>query len=266
MVSRTILIFLVAGVCLAQKRNSQFNQLADRLFDEVVFRYDPVQGTQAGFHQFDAMLPSGSRTDIEAQTAALHKFEQEVEGFDAHGLTPTAAADRELVLAQIRGQLLTLEVIRPWEKNPDVYSSGVSNAVFVVMSRNFAPAAARLKSVIAREKLMPRLFQSARENLKNPPRIYTEIALEQMPGIVSFFQNDVPAAFKDVSDGALTAEFQKTNQGVIDALSSYEAFLKTDLLPRSQGEFRIGAETYRKKLLYDEMVDIPLDRLLEIGL
>ena len=265
MVSRTILIFLVAGVCLAQKRDSEFNQLADRLFDEVVFRYDPVQGTQAGFHQYDAMLQSGSRADIEAQTAALHKFEQEVEGFDAHGLTPAAAADRELVLAQIRGQLLTLEVIRPWEKNPDVYSSGVSNAVFVVMSRNFAPAAARLKSVIAREKLMPRLFQSARENLKNPPRIYTEIALEQMPGIVSFFQNDVPAAFKDVSDSALMAEFQKTNQGVIDALSSYEAFLKTDLLPRSQGEFRIGAETYRKKLLYDEMVDIPLDRLLEIG-
>ena len=115
------------------------------------------------------------------------------------GLSPGAAADRELVLAQIRGQLLTLEVIRPWEKNPDIYSSGVSNAVFVIMSRNFAPPAVRLKSVIAREKLVPRLFQSARENLKNPPRVYTEIALEQMPGIVSFFQNDVPAAFKDVT-------------------------------------------------------------------
>ena len=45
----------------------------------------------------------------------------------------------------------------------------------------------------------------------------------------------------------------------------YEAFLKNDLLPRSNGDFRIGADNYRKKLLYDEMVDIPLDRLLEIG-
>jgi uncharacterized protein (DUF885 family) len=258
-------MLLVAGVCLAQKRDGEFTRLTDRFFDEVVFRYDPVQGTQAGFHEYDAMLASGSRADIEAQTAALHKFEQEVEGFDARELTPVFAADRELVLAQIRGQLLTLEVVRPWEKNPDIYSSGVSNAVFVIMSRNFAPVAARLKSAIAREKLVPRLFQSARENLKNPPRIYTEIALEQMPGIVSFFRNDVPAAFKDVHDGPLLAEFQKTNQGVIDALSAYEAFLKTDLLPRSQGEFRIGAETYRKKLLYDEMVDIPLDRLLETG-
>src|ERR1035438_7013058 len=95
MVSRTVLIFLVAGLCLGQKRDSEFNQLADRLFDEVVFRYDPVQGTQAGFHQYDAMLPSGSRADIEAQTAALHKFEQEVEGFEVRGLPPVAAADRE---------------------------------------------------------------------------------------------------------------------------------------------------------------------------
>ena len=181
------------------------------------------------------------------------------------GLSAGVAADRELVLAQIRGQLLTLEVIRPWEKNPDIYSSGVSSAVFVIMSRKFAPPDVRLKSVIAREKLVARLFQSARENLKNPPQIYTEIALEQLPGIVSFFQNDVPAAFKDVHDAPLLADFRKANQGVIDSLNAYQAFLKTDLLPRSNGDFRIGAETYRKKLLFDEMVDIPLDRLLEIG-
>jgi uncharacterized protein (DUF885 family) len=256
---------MLASVCLAQKRDGEFQKLTDRFFDEVVFKYDPTSATQAGFHQYDAMLATGRRADIAAQTAALHKFEREVEGFDAGGLTPAAVADRELVLAQIRGQLLTLEVIRPWEKNPDMYSSGVSSALFVVMSRKFAPAAARLKSAIAREKLVPRLLQSARENLKNPPRIYTEIALEQMPGIVSFFQNDVPAAFKDVSDEALLAEFKQANGGVIDALKGYEAFLKTDLLPRSRGEFRIGAETYRKKLLYDEMVELPLERLLEIG-
>jgi uncharacterized protein (DUF885 family) len=63
----------------------------------------------------------------------------------------------------------------------------------------------------------------------------------------------------------LLAEFQKSNQAVIDALNSYQAYLKTDLLPRSHGDFRIGAENYRRKLLYDEMVDLPLDRLLQVG-
>jgi hypothetical protein len=59
--------------------------------------------------------------------------------------------------------------------------------------------------------------------------------------------------------------FASTNRAVIQALTDYLAWLKTDLLPRSNGDFRIGAETFRKKLAYDEMVDLPLDRLLEIG-
>ena len=52
---------------------------------------------------------------------------------------------------------------------------------------------------------------------------------------------------------------------MIAALKDYETFLKNDLLPRSNGDFRLGAENFSKKLLYEEMVDIPLDRLLEIG-
>jgi len=189
----------------------------------------------------------------------------DVRTFDPRGLTPSTAADRELVLAQIQAQLLTLESIRPWEKNPDLYSSGVTTAIYVVISRNFAPAAERLQSVIARERLIPPVFVSARENLKNPPRVFTEVALEQLPGLVSFFQKDVPLAFQSVTDARLQADFKKSNQAVIDALHSYEAWLKNDLLARSHGDFRIGADNYRKKLAYEEMVDIPLDRLLEIG-
>lgn len=262
---RTPFIFALACVCLAQNRDADFNKLADRFFDEAVFKFDPVQGTQAGFHQYDTLLPSGARAEIDAEIAAFKKFEAEMGNFDARGLSPATAADRELALAQIRGQLLNLESIRAWEKNPDIYSSSVTNAIFIIMSRSFAPPAERLKSAIARERLIPRVFQSARENLKNPPRIYTEVALEQLPGIVSFFQDDVPKAFQQVKDATLLADFKKSNQGVIDAINAYQKFLKSDLLPRSHGDFKIGAENYRKKLLFDEMVDVPLDRLLQVG-
>lgn len=256
---------LFAALCLGQSRDAEFAKLADRFFDDAVFRFDPAQATQAGFHQYDALLPSGTRAEVDSEIAVLKKYEREVADFDARGLSTPSAADRELVLAQIRGQLLSLESIRMWEKNPDVYSSGGTSAVFTIMSRSFAPPAARLKSVIARERLIPRLLQSGRENLRNPPRIYTEVAIDQLPGNIDFFRNDVPAAFKAVTDAALLTEFKKSNQAVIDALQSFEAWLKSDLLPRSNGDFRIGAENYRKKLLYDEMVDTPLDRLLSIG-
>jgi Bacterial protein of unknown function (DUF885) len=133
------------------------------------------------------------------------------------------------------------------------------------MSRSFAPPAGRLKSLIARERRMPELLRQGRANVANPPRIYVEVALEQLPGLIGFFEKDVPAAFAAVKDKTLLDEFAKTNRGVIAALQEYQKYLQTDLLPRAHGEFRIGAENYRKKLLYDEMVDTPLDRLLEIG-
>ena len=262
---RVLFALLLTACCFAQKRDAEFAKLADRYFDEAYFQFDPVSATQAGFHQYDALLPDGSRAEIDRQVAVLHKLLPEVEAFGTQGLSPSAAADRELVLSSIHSQLLTLETIRPWETNPDVYSSGVTSAIFVIMSRSYAPAAVRLRSAIAREKLIPRVFESARANLKNPPRVFTEVSLEQLPGIESFFQNDVPAAFQDVPDAALKAEFQTSNRAVLDALKAYQTFLKNDLLPRSKGDFRIGADAYRKKLLYDEMADIPLDRLLAIG-
>jgi uncharacterized protein (DUF885 family) len=170
-----------------------------------------------------------------------------------------------LLLGNIRGRLLSLNTIRLWEKDPDQYSSGISNSAFVLMERKFASPDDRLRSLVAREKLMPAALDAARENLKNPPRIYTEIALEQLPDIISFFQSDVPAAFKEAANEQLKAEFSQSNNAVIAALKNYQAWLKKDVLPRSHGDFKFGAETYSKKLLYDEMVDTPLPRLLEIG-
>jgi uncharacterized protein (DUF885 family) len=265
LLSRVLFVFLLAAVCSAQTRDVDWNKLADRVFDELIFRYDPAAGTQAGFHRYDPLLPTLSRAEIDEEIAAAKKLAAEAEAFDARGLSPWNSADRDLLLSQLRSQLLALEDIRMWEKNPDWYTSYATSAIFGIISRNFAPPAERLKSAIAREKAIPRLLQSARDNLRNPPEIYTSVALEQLPGIASFFEKDVPAAFGKVKNAALMAEFKSANQAVIEALKSYETFLKKDVLPRSQGDFRIGAEVYRKKLLYDEMVDTPLDRLLAIG-
>src|SRR5437667_10904455 len=100
----------------------------------------------------------------------------------------------------------------------DRYSSVFSNSSFVYMSLMFAPADVRLRSLIAREKQMPAVFDSARANLKNPPQVYTETTLMQLPGIINFFEKDVPLAFKDVHEKKLIAEFGQANAGVVEAL------------------------------------------------
>jgi uncharacterized protein (DUF885 family) len=275
MMKKVVVLFLI-GVCMCASTiahaaketwKEEFNRVSNEYFDQVYFHYSPTSGTLVGYHQYDAQLEDYSRANIDAEIAALKQFQGRIEAIhpdDAAGdFVPRS--DREIVLSTIRSQLLTLETIRPWEKSSDSYSSACANGAFSLMERKFASPDDRLRSLIAREKRMPALLANARVNLKNPPRVYTEIAIEQLPGIVSFFEHDLPQAFADAQDPASKAEFATSNAAVIAALNSSLDWLKTVLLPKSNGDYRIGAEAFSKKLKYDEMVDLPLDKLLEIG-
>ena len=255
----------MGGQAKAQSSADNFRHLADEYFSQVTFKFGPTSGTLAGLHQYDSQLEDYSGAGVERKVAALKDFEAKFDAVDESKLDESTQGDLEMVRNNIRGNLLELETIRRWEKDPDHYSSGITGSAFSLMERKFAPADDRLRSLIAREKLMPAALMAAHENLKNPPPIYTEIALEQLPDIIGFFEKDVPEAFSDAKDAATIAEFHKTNAAVIAALRDYEQWVKTDVLPRSNGDLKLGAETYSKKLDYDEMVSTPLPELLQIA-
>ena len=241
---RKIVAYFVIGVCMCSAMTAhaanenwkqQFDEGLGRIFRPGLFSLCCRRsGTLVGYHQYDTQLEDYSRKNIDAEIAALKSFEKRIEAIhpDAAAADFVPRSDREIVLANIRSQLLTLETIRPWEKNADNYSSICANGAFTLMERKFASPDERLRSLVAREKQMPALLDDARVNLKNPPRIFTEIAIEQLPGIVSFFEHDVPLAFADAKDPALKAEFAQTNAAVIAALKSYLDWLKTDLLAK----------------------------------
>ena len=261
-----ILLFILPFISMsAENPNADWNALVEDYFTQILYKFNPSAATSIGVHDYDSQLEDFSKSSCDQEMAALAQFEKRVEAFPAKSLSEIDAADREMLLGSLRSSLLTLQVIRPWQKDPNSYPATATNSVYVIMNRKFAPPDNRLRSVIAREQKIPGLFASARANLQNPPRISTEIALEQMPDIVSFFEKDLPSAFKEASD-PVKADFAKSNAAAIEELRKYQTWMKNDLLPRSNGDFRIGAETFSKKLLYDEMVDTPLDRLLEIGI
>ena len=273
---RSLFLAAIAGVLMTITASAQrlsadgaaqtFDFLSDQYFDQVYFHFAPTAGTSAGLHQYDTQLEDYSADAEQKEIAALHDFEKKLLAIDPTALDATPAADYAILLNNIRANLLELEVIHPGEKNPDIYSSGVTNSIFTIMERAYAPANVRLRAVIAREKLIPQVFAEARKNLNNPPRIYTEIAIEQIDGSIGFFESDVPAAFNGATDAQAKAEFATTNAAVIAAMKDYAAWMKSDLLPRSNGDFKYGVDTFTKALVYNEMVDIPLDRLLSIAL
>src|ERR1041384_5069118 len=241
-----------------------FNKLVDEYFD-FYFSCHPTEATLAGLHQYDTKLEDYSAAAQEKQASGLKSFLARFQSVDTSRMAPDTAADREWVMSSIRAQLLELEDVQMWRKDPNRYSGDANNSVFLILKRSYAPPEQRLRSIIQREKQIPGLLETARKNLQNPPRIYVEIELEQLPDETDFFRKDLPQAFSAVKDQKLLDEFKGSNRAAIGAFESYQQFLHDSLLTKANGDFQLGSENYRKKLLYDEMVDVPLGRLLEIG-
>jgi uncharacterized protein (DUF885 family) len=244
--------------------DAAFNEVA-RLYLEDFYRRQPTRATYLGIHKYDDALEDYSQQAVTDAIASTRQFRSRVSAIVPNTLSAANQLDHEQLLRAIDSRLLTLEVVRPWAKDPDYYSSGLTRTAYIMIKRNFAPAEQRLKLLVAREKAMPAALAEARKNLDAPPRIYTEIAIEQMDGNRGFFETAVASAFPDVTDKTLIAEFKQANAAVIAALGEYKTWLQTDLLKRSTGLYAIGEDTYRKMLAADEMIDLPFDELLAIA-
>ena len=273
-IATSMLVFVAAFACRSTEREASqpVTPPADAAFDQVaqaylqdLYRRNPTWATYLGIHNYNDRLEDYSRQADHDAIASERRFRERVAALDPRTLSESRQLDHEQLLRAIDSRLLTLEIVRPWAKDPDSYSSGLTRTAYIMIKRNFAPANERLRQLIARLKAMPAALAEARKTLDNPPRIYTQIAIEQIDGNRGFFDTAVASAFPDVTEPALLADFKEANTAVIAALEDYKKWLVNDLLKRSNGDFAIGEETFRKKLAADEMIHAPLDELLAVA-
>src|SRR6266851_10021392 len=107
---------------------SDFARFVDEYF-EARYAFRPTEGTAQGFHQYDTRLPDLSRRSIDARIAELKRELARLNSFDRPKLSFDERIDAELLESQIRGELLTLETLRPWENNPMQYAGLPGGAI-----------------------------------------------------------------------------------------------------------------------------------------
>ncbi|HLG87832.1 MAG TPA: DUF885 domain-containing protein [Alphaproteobacteria bacterium] len=228
------------------------------------FQAHPLMADGAGFHEWDAKLEDVSLAAHQVERKRLHAWLDRFDKIDSSSLDLKDRDDREVIIGQINAALLEEERIQAWRHDPNRYSSLAVESLFQLVKRDFAPIADRMRDAIAREKQVPGMLTAAKEVIQDPPKVYIEIALENIEGGLDFLKSGPPDAFKSVQDRGLQNEFASVNAATITALQDYRDWLK-GLLPNAHGSFALGAENYRLKLEYEEMIDVPLDRLLSIG-
>ena len=126
------------------------------------------------------------------------------------------------------------------------YVSVPGGAIDNLMKRNFAPAAERLRSVIARLKGIPRMIAAMKQNIDNPPHEFTDLALRIARGSVGFFKSNVANWAKDAAgnDTALLNEFAMANTAAANSLQEATNWLEKTMLPKSKGPYAIGADKW----------------------
>ncbi len=241
-----------------------FEKFVDKYFDGY-FQFDPASTTRSGIHKYDGELPAYSQADIQLESARNQQALKDLGRIPTSGLSETNLLDATVLESLINGHLLDLTSIRMWAKDPNFYNTQASTGLFTLIERDFAPIDERLKSLISRVRRVPDILNNARTNVVNPPAVYTKVAVEEIQAQIGFLQNVLPQSVAGAQSLALKAEFANVNQSAIAAYQQFLNYLQEDLTPQSQGDFAIGAENFQKKLLYDEMVDIPLRDLLKIG-
>src|SRR5262245_25734134 len=267
-----LLICLITSGCSTQPQPasntmaSPFSKFVDQYFD-ALFDWAPSYGTSVGLHQYDAKLEDLSAAAIQRRIAKLNDLGRELAQLRQTSLSADEAIDAELLDGQIKAELLDLEQVQSWLHNPMNYVGLPGGAIDGLMKRNFAPAQERLQSVIARLKAIPAVLEAMKQNVENPPHEFTDLAIRMAGGSVGFFKETVATWAKDAAgaDAATFNNFQAANDGAIKALADATSWLQKTLLPKSKGAYAIGAETFAKKLLYEEMVDTPIEELLKIG-
>lgn len=260
------LLCACALLSTAQPARSAFDRFVDDYF-AAQFAFSPSAGTAAGLHRYDNRIEDLSRASYERRIQTLHGLLARLDKLRAGKLSVDADIDARILNGLIRSELLDLETFQTWRRNPMGYVYVPGGAVDLLIKRNFAPAAQRLNNVTMRLRGIPAVIAAMRANVENPPKEFTDLALRMIRGSVGFFEGSVAEWAKGAAgaDRASLRQFEAANQAAIAALKGGAEWLEKDLLPRSKGEYAIGSANYAKKLLYDEMVDIPLGRLLEIG-
>ena len=244
---------------------TDFDRLVDNYFD-FYFQFHPRKQRPRGFINTTTSWRTTPAPRARGRLPTCGISAQSLSALTRRNFPRKAPATWHFCKAQIKGRLLELETLQMWRKDPNLYVGSVTESIFVIIKRNFAPAGGapafghrpRASNSRALSRRPAPTSRIRRKSTRRSP-------LNRCPGSLNFFKRTSPAAFPDVKDAALWAEFQRTNAAVVKALENFQSSFKTTCFPTSQGDFRIGEENFRQKLLDDEMVNIPLDQLLQIG-
>src|SRR5437016_4679013 len=244
----------------ATMQDDQFQKIAGDYIERYL-QANPEDATELGDHRFDGQLTDYSSEARAKDLATQKEFRDKLNAIDGWQLTGPNNIDFRILKENIDYQIFQDEELKQAEWNPLAYMQSLANSLYLLVARDFAPPEQRIPNLRQRMEAIPRVIAQAKTNLQHPPRVHTETAIEQTQGAI----NLVHEGLTPLLDQAVQTkkELAPLQQKTADALEDHKKWLQNDLLPRSDGDFRLGADKFRKKLRFALASDLSMEEIMK---
>jgi uncharacterized protein (DUF885 family) len=244
----------------ATSQDDAFQKIAHDYVEQYLLA-NPEQATDLGDHRFDGELTDYSPEARAKDLATQKEFRDKLNAIDRSQLTGPNSIDFRILKENIDYQIFRGEELKESEWNPLIYMQSLANSLYLLVARDFAPAEKRISSLRQRMEKIPGVIAQAKANLQHPPRIHTETAIEQTQGAINLVRKELAPLLDQAPQ--LKKELAPLQDKSAAALEDYKKWLQNDLLPGSDGDFRLGAEKYRKKLRFALASDLPMEEIIK---
>jgi len=272
-VKAILFILLLAALCLfpegirgfaAEAEDGEYEAVAEEYIKGYLGAH-PLEGTALGLHEYDGKITDYSRLALDAELSRLRRFDDRLSKFDPGKLSSRQSLDLRILQAAVKKDIFQMQDMSVFERNPMVYARAADVNVYI--KRNFAPLEDRVRSLVAIESQIPNILIAARTNLNEVvPKPYVELAIQIAKGSADFLKKDLVAAVGTLKDEQLRVAFHEANRKATNALNDYAAWLEREKLPKASMDFALGEEKFRRFLEQTELVDLPPQKILDIGM
>jgi len=247
-----------------------------RLYLELLLEEDPTNAASYGVHgrgenpyYYDRRMPDAgadARAQFAAQRAAM---QQKLAVIDPETLSRPEQIDLHILTKRVAYHRMLTEEMNTWQ-NPMNWTGSLGSAFSGLVLRDYAPLDERLVSFGARCKETPAYLAGVKVTLGDdsiqPPEMNKVIALSNLQGMTregTLFDKTLPELLStsELSEHTASAILEDCGNAVT-AIKDFTAWFEETVVPRENGEWRIGKEVFDRK--YDLQLDFPLspDELL----
>jgi uncharacterized protein (DUF885 family) len=244
----------------ANPKDEEFERIAHDYVEEILASH-PEGATELGDHRFDGQVTDYSHAHRDRLLARAKQVRDSIKNFDDFSqLTGANRVDVRILRDNIDNEIFELEELREPDWNPLVYNNSLANGLYLLVARDFDSPKKRIPNLRKRLEAIPHVIQQAKENLQHPPRVHTETAIEQVQGAISLVREGLSPLLDQAPQ--MEKELAPLQEKTAAALEDYKKWLQDNLLKRSDGNFRIGSDKFRKKLRFALASDLSMEEIM----